>query len=531
MKKYLLLCLCFSLARFSDAQQSLTSGGPLKPEQAIMDIRHYTIALDVNFEQKSIDGYTTIDLITSQPTHVLLFDLLDSLGVRKVLVNNKPETFEYKNNLVRITTPDELPAGRVSVKVIYGGKPHVARHPPWDDGFIWTRDSTGHPWMAITAEGTGGKLYFPCKDHPSDEPNEGVDMIITVPKGLVVAGPGLLQKVSYHGDRATFHWKTNYTINNYSIIFNAGDYKVVTRDYTTVDGHHVPIQFYVLNEHAGKAEHHLDIFVKTIHEQEKYFGEYPWVKEKIGLVETPHLGMEHQTMNAYGNKFRYTKVGGEDYDGLMHHEFGHEWWGNKVTAKDWADYWIHEGICAFGDALYIREFDGERAYIDYMKKVSYGISNKQPIVMGKDIDEERAYIQDIYSKGAFFMHTLRYVMGDSLFFPALKGFVTSPKYTYDNLVNTDDVQQYFSTAAGFDLKPLFDLYVRSTDKLDVHITGKADNKYLIQLLDTSIPLPLDVVTDKGTRRLVVDSKGITIQSKILPVIDPDMYYFKKVVIE
>ena len=278
--------------------QELTSGGKLKPEQGIMDVRHYTIALNVDPKQKTIDGYTTIDVIMAQPTHVLLFDLLDSLNVSQVLVNNKKAPFHYKNNLIRINLANELPAGKASVKVIYGGKPHVAKRPPWDDGFIWTRDSTGHAWMAITAEGTGGKLYFPCKDHPSDEPNEGVDMMITVPGDLVVAGPGLLQSVKKHGETATFHWKTNYSINNYSILFNAGDYTVATRPYITCDGHNVPIQFYVLNEHKDKAPRFLDIFVKTIHEQEKYFGEYPWAKEKIGMVETPHLGMEHQSMVA-----------------------------------------------------------------------------------------------------------------------------------------------------------------------------------------------------------------------------------------
>jgi len=386
--------------------------------------------------------------------------------------------------------------------------------------------------MAITAEGTGGKLYFPCKDHPSDEPNEGVDMIITVPKDLMMAGLGLLQKVSKHGATATYHWKTNYTINNYSIIFNAGDYTVVSRPYITVDGHTVPIQFYVLKEHAGKAEHHLDIFVKTIHEQEKYFGEYPWVKEKIGIVETPHLGMEHQTMNAYGNKFRYTKVGGEDYDGLMHHEFGHEWWGNKVTSKDWADYWIHEGICTFGDCLYVREFEGQRAYIDYYKnRILPGIQNKLPVVMGKDIDEEAAYNGDIYPKGAFFMHTICYIMGDSLFYPALKKFVTSPQYTYDNLVTTDDVEQFFSKESGRDLKPLFDLYLRTINKLEIHIRQMPDNKYLIRLQNIGIPLPMDVTTDAGTKRMTVDGKGLIVGSKTMPVIDADTYYIKKITIE
>ena len=364
MRKLLFLVILLTTGQLH-AQSAYTSGGKLKPEQAIMDVRHYTIALNVDFTDKSIDGYTTIDVIMAKPTHVLLFDLLDSFNIKEVLVNNKKEPFDYKSDLIRINLAKELPEGKASVKVVYSGKPHVAIRPPWDDGFIWKTDSTGHPWMAITAEGTGGKLYFPCKDHPSDEPNEGVDMFITVPKDLVVAGPGLLQKVTNSGNVATFHWKTNYTINNYSILFNVADYAVVSRKYTTVDGHVVPLQFYVLKEHESKAAHHLDVFEKTIHEQEKYFGEYPWAKEKIAIAETPHLGMEHQTMNAYGNKFHYTKVGGEDYDGLMHHEFGHEWWGNKVTARDWADYWIHEGINTFGDALYIREFEGERAYIKH----------------------------------------------------------------------------------------------------------------------------------------------------------------------
>lgn len=530
MKKTLLVLL-FSIATIAANAQALTNGGKLRPEQAIMDIRHYTISLDVDFNQHAIAGFITIDFIMAQTTKVLLFNLLDSLNISKVLVNDKAQPFEYKNNLITINLDKTLSTGRASVKVFYGGKPHVARRPPWDDGFIWSRDSTGHQWMAITAEGAGGKLYFPCKDHPSDEPNEGVDMFITVPKELVVAGPGLLQKVTRHGDKATFHWKTNYTINNYSIIFNVGDFVVVTREYTTVDGHKVPIEFYVLKEHLNKAQHHLDVFEKTIHEQEKYFGEYPWVKEKIGIVETPHLGMEHQTMNAYGNKFRYTKVGGEDYDDLMHHEFGHEWWGNKMTAKDWADYWIHEGINTFGDALYIKDYDGEDAYNKYFQRAALGFQNTTPIVQHPDMDEEAAYIGDIYGKGAFFMHTLRYVMGDSLFFTSLKKFITSPQYTYDNLVSTDDVEHFFTAQYGHDLKPLFDLYLRTTDKLEIDVKQTRLNRYLVRLQNITIPLPIDITTNTGTQRVMVDSKGIAIESTTLPVIDSKTFYLKKVIIE
>ncbi|HLK29399.1 MAG TPA: M1 family metallopeptidase [Puia sp.] len=530
MHKAFLLCLVFTTC-LAHSQSTFTSGGKLKPEQAIMDVRHYTIALDVDIAKKFIGGYTIIDFNLSQPTNTLLFDLLDSFNVQNVLVNGKKAAFVYKNNSITINLPSSIPVGHVSVKVEYNGNPHVAIRPPWDDGFTWATDSSGNAWVAITEAASGGKLYFPCKDHPSDEPNEGVDLIITVPKGLVVAGPGLLQKVMNKGNKSTYHWKTNYTINNYSILFNIGKYKVVSRTYTTINGNKVPMQFYVLEEHASKAEHHLDVFETTVREQEKYFGEYPWVKEKIAIAETPHLGMEHQTMNAYGNKFRYTKIGGQDYDWLLHHEFGHEWWANKITAKDWADYWVHEGIGSFGDGLYTLELEGERAYINYFKKGALGIKNEKPVVQGKDLDEEAAYIGDIYSKGAFFMHTLRYVLGDSVFFPALKQFATSPKYTYDNLVTTDDVEQFFSTASGKNLKPLFDFYLRTVNKLEVHVQRTKMDKYLVQLTNIDMPLPLDISTSSGTQKLIVDKKGVEITSATLPEIDPDMYYLKKVIFE
>ena len=62
----------------------LTSGGKLKPEQAIMDIRHYTIQLGIDFNQHAIAGSTTIDFILSKPTKVLLFDLMKDYNIQNV---------------------------------------------------------------------------------------------------------------------------------------------------------------------------------------------------------------------------------------------------------------------------------------------------------------------------------------------------------------------------------------------------------------------------------------------------------------
>jgi aminopeptidase N len=510
--------------------QSIFSGGVLKPEQANMDVRHYTVALTVDPREQSIDGYTAIDVVLVQPTTTLLFDLMNNFKVSKVWVNNKEQVFTHEKDLIHITLPVAA-SGKINVKIQYAGKPRVAVRPPWDGGFQWTKDSTGNDWIAISCQNEGAKIYFPCKDHPSDEPNEGADLIITVPKDLVVAGPGLLQKVTNKKNSATYHWKTNYTINNYSILFNIGKYKVVTRPYTTVNGNKVPIEFYVLEEHANKAAHHLEVFERSIRMQEKYFGEYPWVKEKIGIAETPHLGMEHQSLNAYGNKFKYTTVGGQDFDWLMHHEFGHEWWGNKVTGKDWGDMWVQEGICSFGDALFTRDAEGEEAYIKRMQGTVRATQNQKPVVLGTNINSDDAYHGDIYGKGAFFMHTLRYVLGDEVFFPAIKKFATDARYTYDNLVTTDDVEQFFSRESGTNLKPLFDFYLRTIQKLEVRVKQTKDTTYLIQLVNYEGALPLEISSSSGTSRIIVDKKGVTVNSSTTPVVDAKTFYLKRVILE
>lgn len=523
----------FLLISASALSQNLRSGGALKPEQAIMDIRHYTIALDVDPEKKSIKGYTEVDLILEKESPVLLLDLWHGLQVESTLVNGSNETFTHsENDLLLITRRKPFAASKIKVKVNYGGIPGVSERAPWTGGFQWSKDTSGNPWIAITCQGEGGKIFFPCKDHPSDEPNEGADLIITVPKGLTVAGPGLLQKVKNSKTTSTWHWQTKYPISNYCMVFNVGKYTKVTRPYTTVLGNKVPMDFYVLEEHAEKAPHHLEVLERTARVLEKYFGEYPWVKEKIGIVETPHLGMEHQTMNAYGNQFKYTKVGGEDFDWLLTHEFGHEWWANKVTNKDWAHMWIQEGICSFGDALYTRELEGEEAYQKIMRQRARSAQNQKPIVQGEVMDTDDSYISDVYGKASLFMHTLRYVIGDSLFFPTLLKLATDKQYTYDQAITTDDVEKLFSAETNMNLKPLFDFCLRTTNKLEISVRQTAENKYMVKVNNfEGMKLPLEIATDGKIKTVLIDKKEMLIESNTRPDIDPKGFYLKRVISE
>lgn len=532
---------CLSLVHASYAQDTrLSSGGRLGEVQANMDIRHYTLNLNVDISRKSIDGFTEIRLNLLQPSGSLLFQLVNAYRVKEVWVDQKNTVFQHTADSLRITTRTPLSAGSHTVRISYSGAPPVALNPPWQGGFTWTTDSTGNPWVAVNCQMEGGKIYFPCKDHPSDEPDEGTEMFITVPEGLVVAGPGLLQSVKKQGRTAAWHWKTGYTISNYCLVFNIGKYAVEKDTYTTVHGNRVPIEFYVLEEHKHKGREIVEMRARDARILEKYFGEYPWVKEKMGIAEVPNYGMEHQTLISYGGEnFRYHHYPGFSFSDNLFHEFTHEWFANKVTNKDWAHFWIQEGITTYADALFFREMLGEKGYDSVMVAKKADIEGQVPVVQGETLTTLQAYNGDVYNKGAFLMHTLRHLMGDSLFFPALKALSENVKYPYTTFLVSDDVEKHFSTHAGKSLKPVFDFYLYKKETLDIHIRKLSPDTYAVYTENFPQPLAIDIRTSAGIQTQVMDNldpdnlrKNIwTIKSTTLPEADPGNWYFKHVIYE
>lgn len=509
----------------------LTSGGKLNPLQAIIDIRHYSIELDVDIAKQSIAGFTEVNLNISQKTDTLLLDLIHLYKVTNIEVNGKNSLFSQKDDKIFITSNVGFEIGNKIVKIEYTGVPPVAIRPPWDGGFTWAKDVAGNDWISINIQGEGGKMYFPCKDHPSDEPNEGVDMKITIPANLVVAGPGLLMSVKTKKNKSTYHWKTNYTISNYCILFNIGKYNVAKDTYTTIEGNKVPIEYYVLEADTAQAKMVIELKKRDTKILEKYFGEYPWAKEKIGIAEVPNSGMEHQTMITFDNKFKYKTINGQQYSDNLFHEYAHEWWANKVTNKDWAHMWIQEGIATYAEALAMLELGGEVAYNTMIDGHRRGVKNRKAMVLGDEITEEEVYSGgDIYGKGSFFMHSLRYLIGDEVFFPTLKSLATNPKYTYDNFVTTDDVEKLFSTSSGKNLKPFFDFYLRTTDVLDVSVKEIGFQKYQIKVNNFFMPLPFDIIANDKINKVIIPAEGIIINSIFSPQIDPKGFYLKKITI-
>ncbi len=553
--KYFAFLIAISLLSISAlAQRELgvrptNTGGPLMFEQAVFDVQSYDVALNVMPNDKRISGTTTMIARTVIPTNVIVLDLDTPYSIESITDGTSTLKYQSKEGRVWIWFPMTKQVGdEIKTVIKYSGSPRVAPKPPWIGGIMWNKTPSGADWISVALQNDGADLLFPCKDHPSDKPAMAA-MHITVPDPLIATGPGKFEGAKKNGDgTSTYNWRMTNPIANYSIVFNAAPYKIVTDKYKSVAGTIMPIFFYVLPEDESKAAGLIAEQKKYLAYYEKYLGPYPFRSQKVGIVETPHLGMEHSTNIAYGNQFKYAADG---TDGLLLHEFGHEWWANLVTASDWRDFWIHEGFQSFMDSFYQEHVHGKEAYFASMKNRVKGLRNRQPVAPREPKIAYQVYMSapdylnsdgDIYGKGALVLHALRYLIGDDAFFRSLRRMAyptkEMEKWTdgrQERLVTTDDFLTIAEQESKMDLDWFFELYLRQPKlpKLEMNIV-KADSgtqKSLVLRWDTPndmpFPMPIDVVIDGKTQRIEIKNGRANVPfTGADPVIDPNGWVLK-----
>lgn len=510
------------------------SGGNLKLEQAVYDVLSYDVSIRVDPVAKTLSGTTVMVGKITIPTASILVDLEEPYTISRVTDGKSPIKYERTKGGLRLFFPmSKQPGDSVRYEITYSGTPHVARNAPWDGGVVWAKTPSGADWVSVALQMNGADMIFPCKDHPSDRPNSAV-MRLTVPDPLVAVGPGILEGTKKNSDKtSTFIWRMDLPINNYSLVFNAAPYELVRDSVKSITGQEVPIHFYVLPENKDKAP-------KLIQEQKKYFafmekycGPFPFRKVKCGIVETPHLGMEHSTSIAYGNKYRFASDG---FDWLLLHEFGHEWWANLVANADWRDMWIHEGFQSFMDTLYMEETRGKEAYFNGMKGRRRNIRNAAPVAPRAETSSS-AYGSDIYDKGALTLHALRFLIGDDAFFRSIRlmAYPTQESEKWDDgralrLVTTDDFVNIASAEAKQDLRWFFEVYIREA-KLPI-LRSTAENGVLRLQWEApgglAFPMPIEVVVDgRKVRVPMTNGQGTVRYSGTPPVIDPNGWVMRQ----
>lgn len=529
------------------------TGGPLMFEQAVYDVQFYVVRLKVDPAKKFIAGSSTMNAKIVIPTNVVVLDLDTPYTISRVYFNPtiydvKDLKYERRGSKIWVWFPMTKQVGEdISVIVDYSGLPRVAPRAPWVGGIMWEKTPSGADWISVALQNDGADLLFPCKDHPSDKP-AAAEMHITVPDPLVAVGPGKLWGTKKNADNTTtYTWQMRNPISNYSIVFNAAPYRLIEDSVKSITGETIPIKFYILTENFEKGAKLIEETKKYNAFFEKYLGPYPFRSEKLGIVETPHLGMEHSTAIAYGNKYAFAPDG---FDWLMFHEYGHEWWANLVTASDWRDFWIHEGFQSFMDTLWVEETKGKEAYFTAMKNRQRGFKNKQPVAPREAKIAYQVYMSepdyivsdgDIYGKGAYFLHTLRYLIGDEKFFKALRhmAYPTKQMETYtdgrqERLVNTDDFLTIAEADSGMELDWLFEMYLRQP-KLPKLITAITVNGTAPKVLtlqwetpnNMPFPMPVDVEINGKIQRIEMkDGKGGVSFTGTTPVVDPKGWILK-----
>ncbi len=516
-----------------------SSGGVLSAEQAAYDVGFYEITLAVNPADSTIAGSGRIHARVTAPLRWIVVDLDTAYAVTRISdlgqTSAPPLQFERRRFKLWIKPAQLLePGSQFAVEIDYRGRPKIAPRPPWHGGFQWARTPSGAPWIATTTVNDGPDLYWPAKDHPSDKA-DSVALHITVPAGLIVAANGRSRGSRDNGDgTTTFDWFSSNPVSNYNVALNIAPYCTVTRAYTSVTGETIPVTYWVLPENVAKGEKLIDEILLHLRWYEERLGPYPFRADKYGVAETPHLGMEHQTIIGYGNNYRPNQFG---YDELHQHELSHEWFGNLITARDWSDYWLHEGFGSYMQPLYAETLGGREAYLTNIRQQWRGAKNLRPVAERAQLTAAEVYFNppdytagdgDMYGKGSVVLHTLRYLLGDSVFYATLRRWLyptpESERVTNGQqvrLVSTDDFVALASKMAGQDLRWFFEVYIRQP-KLPRLLETRSDSTQVLQWQAPGglpFPMPVEVSIDGTTTRLqlpkgrasIAVAKGATIR--------------------
>jgi aminopeptidase N len=466
----LLLSPALALAQSDTAKAPVfthadTIRGTNTPERAWWDAAFYDLHVRVSPTDSSISGYNSITYRVLKPAREMQIDLQVPLVVDSMVQDGAKVMARRDSNafFVRLVAPQPVGATK-KISVYYHGKPTVAVRPPWDGGFVWATDSLGRRWIVTANEGLGASVWWPNKDIYSDEP-DSQRIAITVPDSLIDVSNGRLRATTPTSGATTYEWFVRNPINNYDVAVNAGHYAHFSDAYDGERGQ-LTLDFYPLDYHIDTARVQFQQVKPMLQCFESWFGPYPWYEDGYKLVETPHLGMEHQSAVAYGNHYKNGYLGrdrsatghGLKWDFIIIHESAHEWFGNSITMKDAADMWIHESFATYAEGLYTECREGKSAGAAYTIGQRKLIRNDEPIIGVYGVNHEGS--GDMYDKGANMLLTIRQLVDDDT---RWRGILRGLGATFwHQTVTTGQIENYISTRSGIDLRKVFDEYLRTT---------------------------------------------------------------------
>ncbi len=431
------------------------------------DLIHYELDVRVDPDQQAISGKNAIRFKMLKDDTRIQLELYANLGIDKILLGDTTLKYERDHNTVYVDFPETLRAGRTyTIDFHYRGRPQEQGR---FGGLAFRKDPSGRHWVNTANEGEGSSVWWPSKDQWRDEP-EGADIRVAVPNALTNVSNGKFMGKTDLGDGYTrWDWRVHYPINSYNVSLNIGEYVQFSEKLGDL-----PMDYFVLPGSLEKARKQFAQARPMMEAFEKYVGKYPFPKDGYKLIEVPYSGMEHQSAVTYGNRFAngylerdWTEVGVSlKFDFIIIHESGHEWFGNAVSAADVSDMWIQEGWCNYLEFVYVEALFGAEDALKYANGYKKKVGNKEPIITQRGI--HRTPNQDMYFKGALFLHTLRSVVNDDARWWKLVRD-TYERFKYQNIM-TEDMVRFFSAELKQDMTPIFDQYLRRANLPTLELT-------------------------------------------------------------
>jgi aminopeptidase N len=498
----LLLIVVTGYAQNSFTRKDSLQGG-LRVERTSFDVQKYDLNITIDPEKRFIFGSNTISFKTTENTSKIQIDLFANMQVDSILHDKKQLKYTREFNAVFIEFPKEIKKNKnCEIQFFYSGNPIVAKNAPWDGGFVFKKDASDKPWIGVAVQGTGASLWYPVKDSQSDEPDNGAKISVAVPNGLMNVSNGkFLGSTDLKNGYTRWDWEVKNPINTYDITVNVADYFHFSEKLNDLS-----IDYYVLKQNEEKARKQFQQTVPMLECFQSKFGKYPFSEDGFKLVETPFLGMEHQSAVAYGNGYKNGYLGedlsgtgvGMLFDYILIHESGHEWFGNSITAKDIADMWIHEAFTMYSEVVYIEcQFGKEKAEM-YINGLQKAVANDRPIIGQYGVNNEGS--SDMYYKGALLLNTLKNILkNDDRWWEILLKY--SETYRH-KIIDTETVIAFFSSEFKMDLTSIFNQYLRYKDIPELVLQKSNDTlEYFWKTNEPNFKMPVDVRIGKNIIRL------------------------------
>ena len=471
------------------------------------DIKYVRCEWHVSPDILEISGTITTYFLMLEASETIYFDLSDELDVDGIEYHGNSVLFSHDSDELEIALGAALPAGTLdSITVEYQGSPVSSGF----GSFEITPHETGNTIWTLS-EPYGASDWWPCKQTITDK-IDSADILVTTPSEYRSGGPGLLINEITEGEFTTYHWRTKYPIATYLIGIAVSNYDLYSFYAPHLED---SVLFYnlIYPETYETAVPGIDAIVPSFELFTDIYSDYPYPDEKYGHMQFGWGGgMEHQTMSSVSN-FNYE---------LLVHEMAHQWFGDKITCATWRDIWLNEGFATYSTWLsFDFSEDPNHYYEAWLSGTRNTIVSKPGGSVWVDDTTTTTRIFDgrlTYYKGAWILHMLRWELGDSVFFDAIKNYITDPELVYDFAV-TDDLKKHLESSGDTMLTEYFNDWFYGQGFPTYYLLWTQDENDLLTIaLDqtTSDPsvnffemkVPVRIYGDNDSLDVVLDHKKI-----------------------